>query len=601
MTFILFIGLIFSIISIQSLSGRVQKLERKLKEVEHEDVPVVTDQVIPSQNFAIPETVPLEEPTKLYEDFPSNTVPKQELTDEEVGGRLLGKIGVFAVLVGVAFFIKYAFDNNWVGPVGRVMIGVIIGALAIVLGERLRNRYENYSDVLMGGGLGILYLSTYAAFIFYNLIGAPMAYLLLMCITGLSVILSIVYNAKPLAIVGLICGFLVPVLVSVTTPSYAELLTYVLILDIGVVMVSYVYKWISLNHIAFIGTMGSFIVSAAQHVDQVSPGYKAVSIAFYSYAFVYFLIFLTSSILHHVARKEHSTSDDVVFVAMNGLSHGLLGYMLLNPIYPNLMGYFMLFLAIVYSVVAYISFETNKEDVVLNKFLAGMAALYVTVAIPLHFDGIWISLFWFIEAIVFYVVDKNLKGQNLYMYGAIVYIFGLLQVFGYVGTLVSNKQAVFVNTSFGLYAVAILTAYILVWLLQEELNRGGAEEIKSLQAMYLTIAQILTLVAITAEINRYYGYKLKEGYSVYNERNTAVSIFWMLYAICLLFVGFVKQIRFIRVFGLILFGITALKLFLEIFMMGQLYAIVSSITLGVLALIGSFAYAKYSERLKKLL
>jgi uncharacterized membrane protein len=601
MTFILFIAVVFLFISVQSISGRVLKLERRIKEIETEGVQVIASHMTEPQAVVVPEMVQVEESPKLYTDFPSNTAPKEELTDEEVGGRMLGKIGVVAVLIGVAFFIKYAFDHNWVGPVGRVMVGVIIGALAISLGKMLRSRYENYSDVLMGGGLGILYLSTYAAFIFYGLFGAPIAYMLLMCITGLSVVLSIVYNAKPLAIVGLLCGFLVPVLVSVTTPTFAELLTYVLILDVGVAMVSYTYKWITLNHIAFVGTMGAFIVSAAQHVDQVSPGYKAISIAFYSYAFVYFLIFLVASVLHHIVRKEHSTSDDVVFVAMNGLSHGLLGYMLLNPIYPGLMGYFMLFLAIIYSIVAYVSFVSNREDVVLNKFLAGMAALFVTVAIPLHFDGIWISMFWFIEAIVFYVVDKNLKGQNLYTYGAIVYVFGLLQVFGHIGTLDFTKLSVFINPAFGLYLVAVITAYILVWLLQEELERSGAQEIKSLQAMYLTIAQVITLIAVTAEINRYYTYRIQDGHLVYNERNTAVSIFWMLYAMALLFVGFVKQIRFLRIFGLVLFAITALKLFLEIFMMGQLYAIISSITLGVLALMGSFAYAKYSERLKKLL
>lgn len=584
MEFILLIVLIFSIVSMHSLSARVAKLEKRFEATPVE--PMVQGTVI--------EEMPA---NKLYESFPSEVVKDtQGITDEEVGGRLLGKIGIFAVLVGVSFFIKYAFDSNWVGPVGRVLVGTSIGVLALVLGKLMRSKYQNYSDVLMGGGLGVLYLSVYSGFFFYNLYNSTVAYVLLMVITAVSVLLSITNKTKVLAIVGLVCGFLVPVLVSVYTPTYVELLTYLLILDIGVVMVSYVYKWIQLNHIAFVGTMAAFIVAAGQHVDQISLGYKLTSATFYSYAFVYFLIFLASSIAHHVIRKELSNQDDIVFVALNGLSHGVIGYMLLYPIYPSLVGYFMLFLAIIYSIVSYVSFKTQREDAVLNKFLVGMAALFLTAAIPLHFDGVWISIFWFVQAIVFYAVDRELRGQNLYNYGAVVYLFGLVQVL-VVASTNKDRVDVFFNQTFGLYLLAIATAYVLAWLLQRDAQDGDTD-IVSLQAFYIGLAQFLTIISITTEISRYY--KTTSGYAS-GERNTVISLFWMIYAVLLIMVGFIKQIRFLRLFGLVFFVITAIKLFVDVFTLGPLYAIVASITLGVLALFASFAYAKYSEKLKKLL
>ncbi|MBU3668771.1 MAG: DUF2339 domain-containing protein [Candidatus Taylorbacteria bacterium] len=605
MEFILLIVLIFSLVSMSNLSNRVSKLEKRLMSAEQERADGIAENVSVSEVKTKTMDMSVEEHAtepSLYTDFPSNSLgldkPK-ELTNEEVGGRLLGKIGIFAVLIGLAIFIKYAFDNNWVGPVGKVMVGMMIGVLGIILGSTLRKKYENYSDVLMGGGLGVLYLSSYSAFFFYHLLSSNAAYVILMLITGVSVVLSIHNNTKALAIVGIVCGFLTPVLVSVQTPTFVELLTYILILDVGVVMVSYVYKWIQLNHIAFVGTMAAFIVSAAQHVDQISVGYKMTSITYYSYAFVYFLIFLAASIAHHVVRKENSNQDDIVFIALNGLSHALLGYMLLYPIYPGLMGYFMLFLAVIYSVVAYLSFETHKGDEVLNKFLAGMAALFLTTAIPLHFDGVWIALFWFIEAIIFYVVDKSLKGQNLYSYGSMVYVLGLIQVFTYTGIRYGENPAVFINKSFGLYLVATITAYVLAYILHVDENK--TEKTKQLTGMYIGAAQVLTLIAITAEISRFYGYKIQEGYRVYGERDTVISIFWMLYAIFLLVVGFMKNTRFFRIFGLILFVLTAAKIFIQIFTLGPLYAIIASITLGVLALLASFGYAKYSEKLKQLM
>ena len=47
------------------------------------------------------------------------------VTNEEEGGRWLAKIGIVALLLGVSFFLKYAFDNNLIGVVGRVILGLI--------------------------------------------------------------------------------------------------------------------------------------------------------------------------------------------------------------------------------------------------------------------------------------------------------------------------------------------------------------------------------------------------------------------------------------------------------------------------------------------
>jgi uncharacterized membrane protein len=74
------------------------------------------------------------------------------------------------MLFGVSFFLKLAFDNNWIGPTGRIAIGLIAGIAVVVWSERFRSRgYQVFSYSLKAVGIGVLYLSLWAAFQVYHL------------------------------------------------------------------------------------------------------------------------------------------------------------------------------------------------------------------------------------------------------------------------------------------------------------------------------------------------------------------------------------------------------------------------------------------------
>ncbi len=64
------------------------------------------------------------------------------------------------MLIGVSYFLKFAFDNNWIGPTGRVVIGLLAGIAIVIWSERFRSRgYRVFSYSLKAVGIGILYLS----------------------------------------------------------------------------------------------------------------------------------------------------------------------------------------------------------------------------------------------------------------------------------------------------------------------------------------------------------------------------------------------------------------------------------------------------------
>jgi uncharacterized membrane protein len=79
-------------------------------------------------------------------------------------------------------------------------------------------------------------------------------------------------------------------------------------------------------------------------------------------------------------------------------------------------------------------------------------------------------------------------------------------------------------------------------------------------------------------------------------RSGGISILWSLFALNLIYFGIQKKLRALRLTGLILFGVVAWKVFfVDLARLEQIYRIVAFILLGLLTLVGSFAYMRYQQ------
>ena len=110
---------------------------------------------------------PARTPSAVEAGFaPEVTVSNPSLLDRVdweslVGGNWLARIGVLAIVIGTGFFLKLAFDNNWVGEQVRVILGVLGGMAFLGASQYCLSRYPVYAQALAGGGIGILYLSIF--------------------------------------------------------------------------------------------------------------------------------------------------------------------------------------------------------------------------------------------------------------------------------------------------------------------------------------------------------------------------------------------------------------------------------------------------------
>ena len=145
----------------------------------------------------------------------ASPVARETNLESRIGSHWLNRIGIAAVLIGVSYFLKFAFDNNWIGPAGRVSIGLLAGIAVVVWSERFRSRgYTIFSYSLKAVGIGVLYLSLWAAFHVYSLIPSGVAFLAMLIVTAATATLAITQDAQVLAVFALTGGFSTPVLLS---------------------------------------------------------------------------------------------------------------------------------------------------------------------------------------------------------------------------------------------------------------------------------------------------------------------------------------------------------------------------------------------------
>jgi uncharacterized membrane protein len=186
-------------------------------------------------------------------------VPEQEAPESletQIGTRWLLYIGVIAIVIGVAYFEKLAIDNNWFGETARVIQGAALGLLLTYVGLRfVRAGYAVYGQMITGGGAAILYLSTYAAFNFYHLIDRPLAFTLMVAITGLVAWLADRLKSQGLALLAVGGGFGTPFMLPGATDAQVALFGYDAILIGAALLLSRRHDWPALNIVSYIFTL----------------------------------------------------------------------------------------------------------------------------------------------------------------------------------------------------------------------------------------------------------------------------------------------------------------------------------------------------------
>jgi len=228
----------------------------------------------------------------------------EESLESRIGGHWLLYVGTAALVLGIGFFVKYAFDNNWINETGRVLIGAAIGLVMVFGGHRIARRgYALYGQIVAGGGFAALYISVYAALAFYALIGRPAAFGLMVLITAGAALAADLHRSPGLAVFAVTGGFLTPFLVGGGENAQVTLLSYDAVLVAGTMLMAARRGWPLLNLLSYAFVLFTFASWADRFYTPAQYVPTQVFLTLFGALFTYLGI---------RARQAHTEMTDIV-------------------------------------------------------------------------------------------------------------------------------------------------------------------------------------------------------------------------------------------------------------------------------------------------
>ncbi len=323
-----------------------------------------------------------------------------------IGENLVNKIGITVLVLGIAFFVKYAIDQNWIKEAGRVGIGIGCGIVLIALAHYLRNSYRSFSSVLAGGGIAVFYFTIAFAFHEYQLFSQTATFIIMIVITAFAVALSLLYNKPELAAIATIGGFITPFLVSTGSGNYIVLFSYLLILNIGMLTLSWFKKWQAIHVIALFFTLCIYGGWLVQNTIK-GNGFVLYKNSFL-FATAFYILFLCMGMIHNIRTKQPFKAFDFSLLMVITFSYYAAG--MTNLHFWNegeYQGLFTIALgAINFCLAAYL-YKTNKGDKNLLYLFIGLTLTFVSLAAPVQLHGHSITLFWSAEFVLLYWLHQR--------------------------------------------------------------------------------------------------------------------------------------------------------------------------------------------------
>ena len=308
------------------------------------------------------------------------------------GGNTLVRFGVIVLFFGVAFLLKYASENIEISIEAR-LIGVALAAVMMLgLGWHLRSRRRGYALIIQGGGIGLLYLTVFAAFRLYQLLPGSLVFALLAAMAVFSAMLAVLQDSRSLAALGVSGGFLAPLLASTGAGSHVGLFSFYALLNLGILFIAWFKPWRSLNLLGFLFT---FIIGLAWGNRYYRPEYFASTEPF---LILFFLFYVAIAILFAL-RQEVSVKDPLDGTLVFGVP--IVGFGLQAALVRDF-EYAAAFSALAvsgfYVFLAKYLFSRLSANVrlLVESFLA-LGVVFATLAIPLAFDGRWTAAAWALE------------------------------------------------------------------------------------------------------------------------------------------------------------------------------------------------------------
>lgn len=512
--------------------------------------------------------------------------PPARSAELALGQRWFLGIGVFVLLLAIGFFLKYAFDEQWIRPPVQITIGLFAGILLIGGGEICRRRRWAGLDIGCAAlGLGALYLSIYAANQIYRLLPDGLTIFIVLVISAFGLLLSYLWDSRVLAILSFLGGYLSPLLFHADELGNWVFFGYLSALNIATAGLAYVKRWSSVSWFGAILSWSAFQVWSSSHATGEQWGY--------AFCFTQLVFFLYSIFPFLRLRAP------VLGWRLTGVGIALINGWLCAWKSAELLRYEKIPVSLVtlaYSVaalsLALIFWRRSYGPAV--TWLIAQGLIYLLVAWAAILSDSWTAVFWAAQTVATYWIAAKAKDRVL-LHGTIV--LGIVVTFRFLfvdvdilGFSLANERffdGLFSRWLIGMVVVSCL--FTVSWLAARAIVNGVHPNL----ARWFEIVGLISLFGfLNAELER----ATWEWY--FPTTLAAFSILWTLFAALLLVIGFLWKRKFYRISAIILLFLTVAKvLIFDTAEVSAPYRIFSCAVLGAILVALSALYYRFAMRL----
>lgn len=314
-----------------------------------------------------------------------------------IGLRLIHLVGIIVLVIGLSIGVKYAIDQELISPITRIAMAYGAGVLLYVLSLRLKKDYLVFSAILFSGAMASVYFTTYAAAAYYQMLPNTLAFLLMVAFTAFTVVQASAYNRQEIALLGMVGAYGIPFLISRNADQAHLFFLYILIIDGGVLYLSYRKSWKMVGRIALLITWALFLGWSMMRFD-VSQTW--IGVVFGS---VFFLLFTTVILLRRILYNEPLTREEVYQQLLNNIALYLGAIFILAPNMEDkelalVTGCFSLFCGF-QSWLYRLQFESEE---LLHRVHVLASFTLITLFVALEWDGVSVTFIWLLMAVLFF-------------------------------------------------------------------------------------------------------------------------------------------------------------------------------------------------------
>jgi uncharacterized membrane protein len=402
-----------------------------------------------------------------------------------------------------------------------------------------------------------------------------------------------VYDTQWLAVLGLVGGFLTPVILSTGQDAQVVLMSYMALLNGGILTLAAWKRWPLLNTLGFLCTWLLFTGWFESHYTAAAFWRTMVflHLFFLMYAFVPFVYYFVHASGERLTGLGLSSLNTLVAF---GYAFGMIRAYYTSL--PAISVVTLLYASLFFGMANFLS-RRHPENLEPFVLLLAKGLLFLIVTVPLLFSGHWVTLFWAVQVVV--ILWAGLRLHNRWLcYGALALLLlavGKLLFYDYGEVFALNSEPLAYTRGFSTLLVErwLTLAFVLGALFSSAAMLRTADPVlgwwqpTATAWLYGAFMALLFLV-LTIEVSALCYDHARQA------RFAAISVLWTLFSIALILLGFVYQQARMRLVALGLFGVTVLKVFLwDMANVSTPFRIVSFVVLGLMLMGASYLYYRY--------